>query len=74
MLNSHVVTSCFFEQAYRERSTVGGIMARLGSTVAVQATTVSSAQLELTSSATDSTVANDPSMGAIVRDPEAALE
>ena len=58
MLNTQgVVTSRFFEQAYRERSTVGSIMARLGNKVAVRATTVSSAQLELTSFATDSTVA-----------------
>ena len=58
MLNTQgVVTSRFFEQAYQERSTVGSIMARLGNTVVVQATTVSSAQLELTSFATDSTVA-----------------
>jgi peroxiredoxin len=58
MLNTQgVVTSRFFEQAYQERSTVGSIMARLGNTVAVRATTVSSAQLELTSFATDSTVA-----------------
>jgi len=58
MLNTQgVVTSRFFEQAYQERSTVGSIMARLVNKVAVQATTVSSAQLELTSFATDSTVA-----------------
>ena len=52
-----VVTSRFFEQAYQERSTVGSIMARLGNKVNVQATTVSSPQLEMTSFATDSTVA-----------------
>ena len=58
MLNTQgVVTSRFFEQAYQERSTVGSIMARLGNKVEVQATTVSSPQLELTSFATDSTVA-----------------
>jgi peroxiredoxin len=58
MLNTQgVVTSRFFEQAYQERSTVGSIMARLGNNVAVQATTVASPQLELTSFATDSTVA-----------------
>lgn len=58
MLNTQgVVTSRFFEQAYQDRSTVGSIMARLGSTVDVQATTVSSPQLELTSFATDSVVA-----------------
>jgi AhpC/TSA family/Disulphide bond corrector protein DsbC len=52
-----VVTSRFFEQAYQERSTVASIMARLGNKVGVQSTTVSSPQLELTSFATDSTVA-----------------
>ncbi len=58
MLNTQrVVTSRFFEQAYQERSTVGSIMARLGNKVDVQATTLSSPQLELTSFATDSTVA-----------------
>jgi AhpC/TSA family/Thiol:disulfide interchange protein DsbD, N-terminal len=58
MLNTQrVVTSRFFEQAYQERSTVGSIMARLGNKVDVQATTLSSPQLELTSFTTDSTVA-----------------
>jgi peroxiredoxin len=58
MLNTQgVVTSRFFEQAYQERSTVGSIMARLGNNVDVQATTLSSPQLELTSFATDRTVA-----------------
>ena len=58
MLNAQgVVTSRFFEQAYQERSTVGSIMARLGNNVDAQATTVSSPQLEITSFATDATVA-----------------
>jgi peroxiredoxin len=58
LLNTQgVVTSRFFEQAYQERSTVGSIMARLGNTVDVQATTLSSPQLSITSFATDSTVA-----------------
>jgi AhpC/TSA family/Thiol:disulfide interchange protein DsbD, N-terminal len=58
MLNTQgVVTSRFFEQAYQERSTVGSIMARLGNKVDVQATKLSSPQLELTSFATDSMVA-----------------
>lgn len=58
MVNSQgVVTSRFFEQAYQERSTVASIMARLGNNVNVPATKVSSLQLELTSYATDSTVA-----------------
>lgn len=52
-----VVTSRFFERAYQERSTVGSIMARLGNNVEVQATTLSSPQLELTSFASDRTVA-----------------
>jgi hypothetical protein len=58
MVNTQgVVTSRFFEQAYQERSTVGSILARLGNNVDVRATTPSSPQLELTSFATDSTVA-----------------
>jgi peroxiredoxin len=58
MVNTQgVVTSRFFEQAYQERSTVGSILARLGNNVDVPATTLSSPQLELTSFATDSTVA-----------------
>jgi len=58
MLNSQgVVTSRFFEQAYQERRTVGSIMARLGNNVDVQATTLSSPQLEITSFTTDSPVA-----------------
>jgi peroxiredoxin len=52
-----VVTSRFFEQAYQERSTVSSIMARLGNSVSVPATTVSSPQIEITSYATDRTVA-----------------
>jgi len=55
MLNAKsVVTSRFFEPAYQERTTVGSIMARLGNNVDMQATKVSSAQLEMTSFATDS--------------------
>jgi hypothetical protein len=59
MLNPRgVVTSRFFEQAYQERSTVSSIMARLGrNNVSVEGTTVSSPQLEVTSYATDRTVA-----------------
>lgn len=58
MLNTRsVVTARFFEQAYQERSTVGSILARLGNTIAVQATKITSPQLEVTSFATDSTVA-----------------
>ncbi len=58
MLNAQgAVTSRFFEQAYQERSTVGSIMARLGNNVDAPATKVSSPQLEITSFATDATVA-----------------
>jgi peroxiredoxin len=58
MLNARgVVTSRFFEQAYQERSTVGSILAKLGNNTSVQAATVSSPQLEVTSYATDRTVA-----------------
>ena len=57
LLNTQgVVTSRFFEQAYQERHTVGSIMARLGNKVDVQATILSSPQLEVTSFATDNTV------------------
>jgi len=58
MLNTRgIVTSRFFEQAYQERNTVSSIMARLGNHIDVQATTIASPQLELTSYATDNTVA-----------------
>lgn len=58
MLNAQgVVTSRFFEQAYQERATVGSIMARLGNNIDVRATTISSPQIEMTSFATDTTVA-----------------
>jgi peroxiredoxin len=51
------VTARFFEQAYQERNTVASILARLGEQLEVRATKVSSPQLELTSFATDVTVA-----------------
>jgi len=58
MLNRQgVVTSRYFEQAYQERTTVGSIMTRLGNDVEVQAATVSSPQLEMSSFSTDSVVA-----------------
>src|SRR5262249_36039819 len=58
MLNPRgVVTSRYFEPAYQERSTVSRIMAGLGHNVSVQATTISSPQLEVTSYATDRAVA-----------------
>jgi len=52
-----IVTSRFFEEAYQERSTVGSMLARLGNNIDVPATKVSSPQIEITSFATDSTVA-----------------
>ena len=52
-----VVTSRFFEQAYQERSSVGSVLARLGNNIDVPATTISSPQIEITSFATDQTVA-----------------
>lgn len=51
------VTSRFFEQAYQERVTVGSMLARLGNNLDVQASTVRSPQVEVTSYATDTTVA-----------------
>jgi peroxiredoxin len=58
MLDSHgVVTSRFFEEAYQERTTASSIMARLGNKIDVPATKVSSPQIEITSFATDTTVA-----------------
>ncbi len=58
MLNAQgVVTARFFEQAYQERNTVASILARLGSNVDMPATKVTSPQIEITSYATDSTVA-----------------
>ncbi len=52
-----VVTSRFFEQAYQERATVGSMLARLGNNIEVQATTVTSPQIEVTSYTTDTVVA-----------------
>ena len=52
-----VVTARFFEPAYQERNTVRSILARLGTSIDVAATKVSSPHLEITSYATDSTVA-----------------
>ena len=58
MLNTQrIVTARFFEQAYQERNTVASILARLGNDLAVPATKVSSPQLDITSYASDSTVA-----------------
>ena len=52
-----VVTSRFFEQAYQERNTVASILARLGGNVDRPTTRVTSPQIDITSYATDSTVA-----------------
>jgi peroxiredoxin len=58
MLNPQgVVTARFFEQAYQERNTVASILARLGGDIEVPATKASSPQIDVTSYATDSTVA-----------------
>lgn len=58
MLNARAeVTARFFEPAYQERNTVASMLAHLGSALDVPATKVSSPQLELTSLATDTTVA-----------------
>jgi peroxiredoxin len=51
-----VVTSRYFEQAYQERNTVGSILARLGSDVAVRGLKVSSPQIEMTTFTTDAVV------------------
>jgi len=67
MLNTRgIVTSRFFEQAYQERNTVSSIMARLGNHIDVHATTISSPQLELTSYATDDTVAPGTQFSVVV--------
>ena len=52
-----IVTARFFEAAYQERNTVSSILTRLGTTIDIPATRVSSPQVEITSFATDSTVA-----------------
>jgi peroxiredoxin len=52
-----VVTSRFFEPAYQERNTVASILVRLGRTIDVPGIKVSSPQLDVTTFATDSTVA-----------------
>ena len=58
MLNERgIVTARFFEQAYQERNTVASMLARLGNKLDVPATKVSSPQVEITSFATDTTVA-----------------
>lgn len=52
-----VVVSRFFEAAYQERNTVASIMARAGRGTAASATKISASHLELTTYATDQTVA-----------------
>jgi peroxiredoxin len=51
-----IVTARFFEPAYQERTTAGSILVRLGNTIDVPAPTVSSAQLDVTSFASDAAV------------------
>jgi peroxiredoxin len=52
-----VVTSRFFEPAYRDRVTVGSVLARLGNRLDVPVTKVTSPQMNVTAYATDSVVA-----------------
>jgi peroxiredoxin len=52
-----VVTARFFEQAYEERNSVGSLLVRLGEGIDVPATKISSPQIQITSYATDQTVA-----------------
>lgn len=52
-----VVTARFFEPAYQERSTIASVLVRLGNNLSVPATKISSANLEITSYATDEAVA-----------------
>jgi peroxiredoxin len=58
MLNARAeVTARFFEPAYQERNTVASMLAHLGNALDLPATKVSSPQLEVTTFATDTTVA-----------------
>jgi hypothetical protein len=52
-----VVTSRFFDQAFQERSTVSSVLVRLGSQLALPATTVKSPQMTVTSYVSDQAVA-----------------
>ncbi len=52
-----VVTSRFFEPAYRDRVTVGSVLARLGNRLDVPVTKVISPQVNITTYTTNSTVA-----------------
>jgi hypothetical protein len=52
-----IVTSRFFETAYQERDTISSVMVRLGNPLDAPATKVSAPHLELTTFATDRTVA-----------------
>jgi peroxiredoxin len=52
-----VVTSRFFESAYQERTTVGSMLVRLGNDIDIAAMKISSPQLEISTYATDQTVA-----------------
>ncbi len=52
-----VVTSRVFETAYQERDTITSVMVRLGARVRAPATTIAAPHLQLTTFATDQTVA-----------------
>jgi DsbC/DsbD-like thiol-disulfide interchange protein len=52
-----IITSRFFEPAYEERTTAGNILVQLGNTIDVPATTVSSAQIDISAFASDAAVA-----------------
>jgi len=52
-----IVTARFFEPAYQERSTIASVLVRLGNNVSLPATKISSPNLEITSYATDESVA-----------------
>ncbi len=52
-----IVTARFFETAYQERDTISSVMVRLGKTLDAPATKVSAPHLEITTFASDQTVA-----------------
>src|SRR5256885_888112 len=52
-----IVTSRFFETAYQERDTIASVMVRLGNSLDAPAIKVSAPHLDLTTFATDRTVA-----------------
>src|SRR5438309_3562411 len=52
-----IVTSRFFEEAYQERNTVASVLARLGRGLSAPALKVNGSHLDVTTYATDQTVA-----------------